>query len=562
MINWTETKNKFGREYGDISGINPKVVVQCDMCKKTDTRTIKVKSKIINNQMPWVCVKCNCSLPNVKENRSRASKLKMNEETKQKISKSLKGRKRKTPSESTKKKLSESSKKMWKDKRDKFMAHFNSEEHKNALSSRMKSQWNDNNYRKERSETSKRLWNNPHYRSMMEEIFNSEEYIQNKISSHNTIEFIDKMKSISRKLWSNPDYKQKMKDIFRSEEYRSKLSEIMLQIWTDPEYREKMNRIHNSLEYKTKMAEINANSPKVSSIQEQLYSTLRDLGVEFFREYIDSDDDPETIIGPYHFDCVIPRKNQKTLLVECQGDYWHNTEKSINRDRQKASYIKNNFPDRYELKYLWEHEFKCQDKITELIKYWLGITNVELVDFSFNNVEIKECSANDYKLLLSKYHYLPNAGRGGIAYGAYINDTLIAVCIFSPLGRQNLPWDKKTTRELSRLCIHPRYQKKNFASWFVSRCIKRLNPKYKTIISYCDTTFNHDGAVYKACNFELDGEVTPDYWYVSDDGWVMHKKTLYNHARSLGLREKEYAELNGYTKTYGKKKLRFVFFKS
>ena len=59
--------------------------------------------------------------------------------------------------------------------------------------------------------------------------------------------------------------------------------------------------------------------------------------------------------------------------------------------------------------------------------------------------------------------------------------------------------------------------------------MKQLNSKYKLIISYCDTTFNHDGAVYKAANFILDGEVKPDYWYVDEGGWVMHKKTLYSH---------------------------------
>jgi hypothetical protein len=145
------------------------------------------------------------------------------------------------------------------------------------------------------------------------------------------------------------------------------------------------------------------------------------------------------------------------------------------------------------------------------------------------------------------------------SYGAYLGDELIAVCVFSPLVRHNLPWDKESSRELSRLCIHPRYQKKNFASWFVSRCMKSLDPKYKTIISYCDTTFNHDGAIYKACNFRLDGEVKPDYWYVSDDGWTMHKKTLYNHAKKMSLTEREFAELHGYRKIYGDKKLRFVY---
>jgi GNAT superfamily N-acetyltransferase len=197
--------------------------------------------------------------------------------------------------------------------------------------------------------------------------------------------------------------------------------------------------------------------------------------------------------------------------------------------------------------------------VAELIKYWLGITELEVADFDFGAVEIKTCTADDYKLLLSKYHYLPNAGRGGIAYGAYLNGVLIAVCIFSPMVRQNLPWDNKNSRELSRLCIHPRHQKKNFASWFVSRCIHHLDPKYKTIISYCDTTFNHDGAIYKACNFSYDGDVPADYWYASDDGWIMHKKTLYGHAKKMSMTEADFADLHGYKKIYGRKKLRFIY---
>ena len=178
------------------------------------------------------------------------------------------------------------------------------------------------------------------------------------------------------------------------------------------------------------------------------------------------------------------------------------------------------------------------------------------------NVVINKCKAKDYKILLSKYHYLPNAGRGGIACGAYLDDELIAVCVFSPLVRQNIQikdYSKSEVRELSRLCIHPRYQKKNFGSWFVSRCIKSLNSKFRCIISYCDTTYNHDGALYKACNFVQDKVVKPDYWYVSEDKWIMHKKTLYNHARSLKMNEKEFAENNGYSKVQGKEKLRFLY---
>ena len=125
--------------------------------------------------------------------------------------------------------------------------------------------------------------------------------------------------------------------------------------------------------------------------------------------------------------------------------------------------------------------------------------------------------------------------------------------------RQNLPYDTNAARELSRFCIHPRYQKKNFGSWMISRCLKLLPDKIRTVVSYCDTTFNHDGALYKACNFVLDGSVRPDYWYVNDNKWVMHKKTLYQHAVKMSMTEIDYAKKYGYWRVYGTEKLRFIY---
>ena len=318
-------------------------------------------------------------------------------------------------------------------------------------------------------------------------------------------------------------------------------------IWENKEFKE------------IQMKSFNDRPKCISSLQNILYSILDDLNIKYYREYHDKPADKECVIGPWSFDCAIPLKDGKILLIECQGEYWHNKKEAKIRDLAKQSYIVNNMNDKYELKYIWEHEFKCKNKISESLKYWTGITKTELIDFNFENILIKIAKSDDYKLLLSKYHYLPNAGKGGIAYGAHIDEELIGVCIFSPLIRQNLPHDYDSTKELSRLCIHPKYQKKNFASWLISKCIKALPNNIKTIISYCDTTFNHDGTIYKASNFKLDTITDPDYWYVNKDGWVMHKKTLWNHAKKMSITENEYAELNKYNKIYGKEKMKFIY---
>lgn len=350
-----------------------------------------------------------------------------------------------------------------------------------------------------------------------------------------------------------------------SDEVRQRLSVSSKELWSKPEYRAKQIAIQTeywNLEHnKKRLAGFRSRqSGKVSSIQHILYSILDDLGVFYFREHGDAAADPQCVIGPYNFDCVIPR-NGKSLLIECHGDYWHTQEKAIRVDRAKATYFERYLSNQYELKYLWEHEFACKEKVVELLKYWLDITQIEVADFELDNVCIKRAQAKDYRELLSKYHYLPNAGKGGLAYGAYLGDDLIAVCVFSPLIRQNIQigeFARSATCELSRLCIHPRFQKKNLASWFISRCLKLLQG-IDCVVSYCDTSFNHTGAIYKAVGFIQDAEVRPDYWYTDESGWVMHKKTLYKHAVKMSMKEAEYADMFGYKRIFGTKKLRFIY---
>lgn len=313
------------------------------------------------------------------------------------------------------------------------------------------------------------------------------------------------------------------------------------------------------------MAKHFANMPKVSRLAEKLYAYLDELGIKYFREYNDKQDDAECIIGPYNFDCVIPRKGDRTLLIECQG-YYHYSDKARSKDMSKATYISKYFNDQYELKEIWDHEFDCKDKVIESIKYWTKQYELELKQFEFSEIDIRVADKQEAIELLGKFHYLHGVGRGGACIGGYLDDKLIALAVFSPLVRQNihqsLGYDKALhIKELSRLCIHPRYQKKNLASWFLSRAIKaysKNDSKCMCIVSYSDTTYGHSGTVYKALGFAHDHTVSPDYWYISDSKWIMHKKSLYNHAVAHKMKESDYAKAYGYTKIYGKEKLRYI----
>src|SRR5690606_35250900 len=143
------------------------------------------------------------------------------------------------------------------------------------------------------------------------------------------------------------------------------------------------------------------------------------------------------------------------------------------------------------------------------------------------------------------------------------NDTLIAICKFTSVIRKEVAtsMNLKTSEvlELDRFCIHPQYQKENFASWFISRCVKLIDdPKITHLISFADSTFGHSGTIYKAANWKQVSIVKPSYHYVNKDGLTLHKKTLYNHARSMKKTESEYAGEYGYQKVYGKEKTKFI----
>jgi hypothetical protein len=337
-----------------------------------------------------------------------------------------------------------------------------------------------------------------------------------------------------------------------SAEHKEKLAAASAILWKNKEYRDKIEKTHNSKEYKEKMAAYRAaQSGRISTIQAMLYSYLDELGVEYFKE------SEQTRLGHYVFDCLVINGDKK-LLIECQGDYWHSLLKSERNDRSKFTYISKYFPE-YEIMYIWEHEFYCKDRVLDRLKLKLGI-NIETKEFDFADLIFREINSTETKIFLDLYHYL-GKDRGGKAFGVFDGDLLIAVIVFSPPLRQNTAGQFNLVdgevRELSRLCIHPSYHKKNFASWFIKRALKQI--KCKLVVAYADTTVGHDGGIYKASNFQLHHTVPADYWYVDINGYVMHKRTLYGRAVKQKMAEAEFAEAKGYIKKYGGEKLCFVY---
>lgn len=144
----------------------------------------------------------------------------------------------------------------------------------------------------------------------------------------------------------------------------------------------------------------------------------------------------------------------------------------------------------------------------------------------------------------------------------------MCVCKFTPPIRKESATSMNLTQsqvlELDRFCIHPQYQQKNFASWMIARCTKLAFAEYESmevITSYADSTFGHFGTIYKASNWVELHTVRADYHYVNQEGFVIHKKTLYDHASRNGHTETDYANTNGYVKVFGKEKTKFAVYR-
>jgi GNAT superfamily N-acetyltransferase len=420
-----------------------------------------------------------------------------------------------------------------------------SEEYKKRLSDQAKRAWEDKEYRRLHCEVSKQNVSDP--------------------------EFIEKLRESSRRAWEDEEYRdvvisnidrdvlsENAKKMWKNLDIRNKIIKSIKSRWDDDEWRRKWYDRIMSDEVRQRCAVARANSTITLGISRSIphkivMGVLEDLKVKYVEEYQ---------VGFYNFDFFLVDYG---ILIEVNGDYWHSLDKAIRRDRAKCTYIAKYFPE-YKLKTIWEHETKCKNKVINIVSSMTDNKLVIVDDFIFKQVNIKVITTKDADFFLSKYHYLRGVGRNAICFGAFIGDKLIAVCCFASVTRKEtadiLNVKTSEVRELTRFCIHPTYHKKNFGSYVISRCIKLIKKIKRDVVylvSFADSTFGHNGTIYKASNWVLDSVVKPSYWYVDNKGYVMHKKTLWDHAKSLKMKESEFAQQYGYTKVHGKEKYKYTY---
>lgn len=123
---------------------------------------------------------------------------------------------------------------------------------------------------------------------------------------------------------------------------------------------------------------------------------------------------------------------------------------------------------------------------------------------------VEPCSRAEIRSFVEQWHYSKSINGLMISFCFKLlsaNGELKGAIIFGRLGMANA-WRKYGEREedvleLRRLCCVDETPK-NAESFFVGACLRWLkkNSITKTVVSYADPNYGHNGTIYKASNFK------------------------------------------------------------
>ena len=147
--------------------------------------------------------------------------------------------------------------------------------------------------------------------------------------------------------------------------------------------------------------------------------------------------------------------------------------------------------------------------------------------------KVELCDRKDISTFIEKWHYSKNVNGLTITYCFKLLDItnqLIGAIIYGKIAMANV-WkkygDKETdVIELKRLCCIDNTPK-NTESFFIGSTLRYLkkHTNFKTVISYADTFYNHEGIVYKASNFTYNGQTSKGKFIIYNEKRY-HDKTI------------------------------------
>lgn len=129
---------------------------------------------------------------------------------------------------------------------------------------------------------------------------------------------------------------------------------------------------------------------------------------------------------------------------------------------------------------------------------------------SVTNYKVSICERKEIAGFIEHWHYSKNVNGLISDYCFKLeneNGELIGAMMYGRIAMAGV-WKKyakeeKDLIELRRLCCIDDTPK-NTESYFIGATLRWLkkNTKIKTVISYADTTYSHEGTIYKASNFK------------------------------------------------------------
>jgi len=185
--------------------------------------------------------------------------------------------------------------------------------------------------------------------------------------------------------------------------------------------------------------------------------------------------------------------------------------------------------------------------------------------FNKKNYYIKRIEHAEAEYFIKNFHYAKGCSNTCVfAFGLFAYDKLdilgVSLWMNAPCGvakkyTSTFMGGKpvmNTVLTLSRFVLDDSLLK-NAASFFLSKCIKRIQKtgKYDCLVTYADQRVGHIGTIYRASNWEYDGETA------ACAGWIDDKGILKSRLCTNG---KTAAEMDSkYRRTAKNKKYRFIY---
>lgn len=129
----------------------------------------------------------------------------------------------------------------------------------------------------------------------------------------------------------------------RTDEHEKNFRESWKKQWNSLTKQEQLDRLSNWIEAGHKS--FNSFSLKPTSIELKVKEQLDYYGIRYIQQKHINDGERN-----YYLDFYIPSFK---LVIECNGDYWHNKQDKKERDRRLETYVKSTGRN---IVFIWEHE--------------------------------------------------------------------------------------------------------------------------------------------------------------------------------------------------------------